>query len=434
VTAVRSSAQLGTALGSTRALRPISVAERLASPQVALLWLVRLRWHALVAVGVAMTLAPVLMGVSVAWLPALGVVSGIGVSNLAALLWARSERPVRSALLGLVLLVDSAWLTAALALSGGSENPFSSLYVVQVTLAALLLDAGWVAAVGLVSVAEYALLLARPQAPLSPGIESSLLALALTLGINATLVVRMVAAYRERQAALAQAQREAAQAEKLASLTTLAAGAAHELATPLGSIAVASTELEELIREAPQQALVEARLIREQVSRCKQILQRMGARAGSEPGELPERTNCAEAFARLRDELGARASRLEIGGELGLEFEAPPQSLTAVLTDLVNNGLAASPPGARVTLASCARASGVRLTVGDAGSGIPSSISSRLGEPFFTTKAPGEGLGLGLFLAFRFARTCGGQLAIESSPGAGTRVHLDLPGPPRAEA
>jgi two-component system sensor histidine kinase RegB len=398
------------------------------------LWLVRLRWHALVAVGVAMTLAPYLMGVSVAWLPALGVVSGIGLSNVAALLWARSERPVRTAVLGLVLLLDSAWLTAALALSGGSENPFISLYVIQVTLAALLLDAGWVVAVGLMSVAGYALLLARPHAPLLSGIESSLAALTLTLGINATLVVRMVAAYRERQAALAQAQREAAQAEKLASLTTLAAGAAHELATPLGSIAVASTELEGLIREAPEQALVEARVIREQVARCKQILQRMGARAGSEPGELPQRASCAEAFARLREELGVRANRLETGGELGLEFEAPPESLTVVLANLVNNGLAASAPGAGVTLGSSARAGGVRFTVSDAGSGIASSLLPRLGEPFFTTKAPGEGLGLGLFLAFRFARTCGGQLTIESSLGAGTRVHLDVPGAPRGKA
>jgi two-component system sensor histidine kinase RegB len=419
-------------VGSARGLRPISVAERLASPHVALLWLVRLRWHALAAVCLAMTLAPYLMGVSVAWLPALGVVGGIGVSNLAALLWARSERPVRTTVLGLVLLLDSAWLTAALALSGGSQNPFISLYVIQVTLAALLLHVGWVVAVGLLSVAGYALLLAQPHALLLAGKESSFAALVLTLGINATLVVRMVAAYRERQAALAQAQRETAQAEKLASLTTLAAGAAHELATPLGSIAVASTELEGLIETAPEQALAEARVIREQVARCKQILQRMGARAGTEPGELPKRMSCADAFARLREELGARASRLDTAGQLELAFEAPPESLIAVLANLVGNSLAASPPTARVTLRSSTREDGVRFTVCDAGSGIPSAILSRLGEPFFTTKAPGEGLGLGLFLAFRFARTCGGQLQIESDTGIGTRVHLDLPRARRA--
>jgi two-component system sensor histidine kinase RegB len=417
----------GRRAASRVARRPSSVAERLASPQVALSWLVRLRWHALVALAVAMTLAPFSMGVSVAWLPAALLVGGVGLSNLVCLAWARSDRPVHPAALGGVLLCDTLLLTAALALSGGGQNPLVSLYGIQVTLAALLLDVSWVIAVGLASVAGYALLLARPLVAVSTGVESSVAALAVTLGINATLVVRMVAAFRERQAALARAQREAAHAEKLASLTTLAAGAAHELATPLGSIAVASTELEELIGEAPEQARLEARLIREQVARCKHILQRMGARAGSEPGELSRQTTAAEAFALVRRELGPRAARLETGGDAQLELEAPLESLAAVLTNLVSNGLAASPVGTRVTLTADAHADGVRFTVSDRGSGIDPAVLERLGEPFFTTKAPGEGLGLGLFLAFRFARACGGQLDLSSTLGAGTSVQLNLP-------
>jgi two-component system, sensor histidine kinase RegB len=408
-------------------LRPISVAERLASPQMALLWLVRLRWHALVAMAVAMTLAPVLMDVSVPWTPALLLVSGIGLSNVLALAWVRSERPVRTAALGIVVLTDTLWLTGALALSGGSHNPFISLYVIQVTLAALLLEIGWVVAIGLAGVAGYAVLLTGPVVGPAPGVESSLAALTITLGVNAALVVRMVVAFRERQAALAQAEREAAQAEKLASLTTLAAGAAHELATPLGSIAVASTELEQLITAAPEQALGEARVIREQVARCKHILQRMGAEAGSEPAELPRHITAEEAFARVRDGLGTRAARLETSGEVALGLDAPLESLAAVLANLVDNGLSASGAEAAVSLSASSRGDDVRFTVSDSGSGIPNAILPRLGEPFFTTKAPGKGLGLGLFLAFRFARSCRGQLHIESSIGAGTRVHLDLP-------
>jgi two-component system sensor histidine kinase RegB len=391
---------------------------------VALLWLVRLRWHALVAVTVAMTLAPMLMGVSIPWGPATAVVGGIGLSNVLALLWLRSQRPVRTAALGVVLLTDTAWLTAALALSGGSHNPFVSLYVIEVTLAALLLDVGWVVAVGIASAAGYALLLARPHPALAPGVESSLAAQVITIGINATLVVRMVKAFRERQTALAQAQREAAQAEKLASLTTLAAGAAHELATPLGSIAVASAELEPLIASAPDQAVGEARIIREQVARCKHILARMGG--GDESDDLPRATTAAAVFDRVRQELGARAERLSTAGD-ALTFEAPPKSLAAVLSNLVSNGLAASSAEARVLLTASTKGNEVEFTVNDSGSGIPSAILPRLGEPFFTTKAPGEGLGLGLFLAFRFARTSGGRLEIESSPGSGTRVHLTLP-------
>ncbi|HTV19538.1 MAG TPA: ATP-binding protein [Polyangiaceae bacterium] len=431
MTAASARFRFGTERAAPRVvLRPISVAERLASPQYGLLWLVRLRWHALVALAVAMTLAPYSMGVSVPWLPAVGLVTGIGVSNLGCLAWLRSDRPVRTSAIGLVLVVDTALLTAALRLSGGALNPFVALYVIQATLAALLLGVGWVVAVGIASAIGYGVLLASPHAAVAPGPEGSLAALAITLGINATLVVRMVAAYRERQEALASAQREAAQAEKLASLTTLAAGAAHELATPLGTIAVAATELEALLVTAPEHAALEARLIREQVARCKHILQRLGARAGSEPGELPRATTGGEAFDRVRDELGARAERLDTQGDRAFSFDAPIESLVGVLANLVSNGLQASPPDARVTLELSARGGEVRFTATDRGSGITPALLPRLGEPFMTTKAPGEGLGLGLFLAFRFARACGGRLHVESELGRGTRVHLDLPRTP----
>lgn len=390
-------------------------------------WLVRLRWHALVALTVAVTLAPWLMGVSVPWMPALALVSGIGLSNVALLSWARSARHVRSAGIGLVLFGDVLLLTAALGMSGGPYNPFVSLYVVEVTLAALLLPVRWVLGLVLTSVLGYAALLAWPHPPVATGVQGSIVAMTVTLGINAALVARMVEAYRERQRALARAEREAAQAEKLASLTTLAAGAAHELATPLGTIAVSATELEALIASAPEQALFEARLIREQVARCKLILQRMGARAGSDPGELAQPTTAEETFARVRRELGARAERLEALGPPALAFSAPLESLTAVLANLVSNGLHASPPDANVTLEASELGESVRFTSHDRGSGIEPSLLPRLGEPFLTTKQPGEGLGLGLFLAFRFARACGGQLQVESVPGVGTRVHLDLP-------
>jgi two-component system, sensor histidine kinase RegB len=397
-----------------------------------LLWLVRLRWHALAAVALAIALAPVTMGVSIAWLPAAGVVAGIGLSNLAALLWLRLGRPVRSAALGVVLIGDTLWLTAALALSGGSLNPFVSLYVIHVTLAALLLEPGWVVAVGLASAAGYALLPERPHPALAPGTGSSLGALVITLGINGTLVVRMVAAYRRRQEALARAEREAARAEKLTSLATLAAGAAHELATPLGTIAVASTELEALIDEAPEQARQEARIIREQVARCKRILQRLGTRAGSEPGELAQRTTSGELLELVRRELGAQSTRLETSGDAMLVVEAPIESLASVLASLVNNALAASPGDSPVSLVARPSGEAIRFTTSDRGSGIDAALLARLGEPFLTTKAPGEGMGLGLFLAIRFARSQGGQLHVESLAGSGTRVHLDLPRPPEA--
>jgi two-component system sensor histidine kinase RegB len=427
--AVSPALPVGTAPSGRRLPRALPVAERLSSPRLGLLWLVRLRWHALGGIALAMTLAPWLMGASVPWRRAFALVSGIAVSNLGCALWARSGRPVAAGAIGALIIADTLLLTAALALSGGSLNPFVTLYVIEVTLAALLLDLGWVIGAGVASVAGYALLLASTREVVHMGTESALAALAITLGINATLVVRIAAAFRQRQAALAEAQRQAAQAEKLASLATLAAGAAHELATPLGTIAVAATELEALIEAQPEHALLEARLIREQVTRCKYILQRLGARAGSEPGELPRRTTVGELFELVRRELGARAQHLQTPGDAALALTAPLESLAAVLANLVSNGLQASPPDALVSLSASQHGHAIRFTALDAGSGIEASLLPRLGEPFFTTKEPGQGLGLGLFLAFRFARAHGGTLSIDSTPGAGTRVELTLPSP-----
>ena len=433
MTAVSPSISVGTASSGRTRLRALPVAERLSSPRLGLLWLVRLRWHALAGIALAMTLAPWLMGVSVPWRPAFALVGGIALSNLGCALWAGTGRRVSSAALGALIVADTLLLTAALSLSGGSLNPFVTLYVIEVTLAALLLDLGWVIGVGVASVAGYALLLASAaEDGVHMGVESALVALAITLGINATLVVRIAAAFRQRQAALTAAQREAAQAEKLASLATLAAGAAHELATPLGTIAVAATELEAMIESQPQQALLEARSIREQVTRCKYILQRLGARAGSEPGELPRRTTARELFELVRREVGARADRLETPGDGALELEAPLESLAAVLANLVSNGLQASAPDALVSLSASEQGAAIRFTALDHGTGIEPSLLPRLGEPFFTTKEPGQGLGL--FLAVRFVRAHGGSLSIDSTPGAGTRVQLELPSRARGAA
>jgi two-component system sensor histidine kinase RegB len=97
------------------------------------------------------------------------------------------------------------------------------------------------------------------------------------------------------------------------------------------------------------------------------------------------------------------------------------------LTALVKNALDASRPEDRVSLEIRRHATTIAMTIEDHGTGIPQDVLGKVGEPFFTTKPPGRGLGLGVFLARVFFESRGGELSIESTPGVGTRAQARLP-------
>ncbi|WP_223756286.1 ATP-binding protein [Myxococcus sp. RHSTA-1-4] len=416
------------------------VVARLSSSAIALGWLVRLRWHA--AAGQALTVLVVSngLGVELPVAPLLALVATTAVSNLLLALWLARASTVRPGVLGGVLVLDLLLLTGLLALSGGPANPFGMLYLVHVTLAALVLGPRWTVLIALLSMLGYANLFAfhvplpRPAHGGAGEAESLHLvgmwiAFALTSGVIAFVVARVSAALRDRQEAVVRAQQLTARAEKLASLSTLAAGAAHELGTPLGTIAIAANELESLILEEPGEALEDARLIRDEVERCRDILERMSARAGRSMGEVPERTTTGAVLARLREQLGAaELARLRFDAGPDLPLWCPVRGLVQVLANLVRNGLQAS-DATQAAVTVTARGDGERLcfTVEDLGTGVPRALLPRLGEPFFTTKPAGQGMGLGLFLSQTYAELCGGRLELVSEEGRGTRVTLELP-------
>jgi two-component system sensor histidine kinase RegB len=169
-------------------------------------------------------------------------------------------------------------------------------------------------------------------------------------------------------------------------------------------------------------------LIRSQVDRCRDILDRMSGRASGKWIDTPRPVQLEEILRLLRVELGAdRHRRLRIDVEPGLVVLAPCAGLVRVLHNLVANALDASGPGDVVSLAAAASNSRVAFVVRDRGRGMSADILNRVSEPFFTTKPPGSGYGLGLFLVRLFAERHGGTLAIDSVPGQGTTVVLELP-------
>jgi len=412
-----------------------------AAPSVGLSWLVRWRWVVAATAGTA-ALAARSLGWGVQGAPLIGLALLLVASNV--VLWRWSPTGA-TATFG-VLAFDTLLLTGFLAFSGGPTNPFSILYMVQTTLAAVVLGSRWTWPIVVLSVVCFGALFAVPsQATMehhghhggySQHLYGMFAAFAVAAAAITYLVTRIARALRVREAQLAEARELAARAEHMAALTTLAAGAAHELGTPLGTIAIAANELAHAAESIDSELAEDARLIREEVKRCRQILDQMNAEAAEAGGEPLARVEVVDLLAQVASVLPeASRKRLRLEAETAGSLEVPLERTARVLSDLVDNAFHASPPGAEVVLAARREGDAVVFAVSDVGEGMDAVVLRRACEPFFTTKPVGEGMGLGLFLARALAERLGGRLDIESSPGGGTTTTFVVPfAPPFLES
>lgn len=411
-------------------------------PLITLTWLLRLRWGAVAGQLVTVLVASVGLGLALPVVPLVSVVLLTAVTN--ALLWRRLRQPPEPSpqLAAALLVLDTLLLTTLLALSGGPANPFSAIYVLHVTLAVVVLGAVWGAAVLVLAIVCYSALFLwhwpLPHAAALDGpawqlhMAGNWLAFVISGAIITYFLARISAELRLREAELAEVQEQMARRDKLASLSTLAAGAAHELGTPLATIAVVAKEMARAAERLDGGAMVaqDALLIRDQVERCRGILVQMSAKAGENAGEAPTDLQIVEVVDAVREALGADlASRFDTRLDPdAARLVAPRAALVHVIVSLVRNAFDASSDTGRVRLVvEPAGADLVRLMVLDAGHGMAPDVLRRAGDPFFTTKPPGRGTGLGLFLAQAFADGLGGSLVLDSEEGRGTRAVLELP-------
>ncbi len=330
-------------------------------------------------------------------------------------------------------------LTELLELTGGPFNPFAVIYAVPVALAGLTIGRANGMFVGAVSVGGYTMLAYWHLTEQVPGhhrlndFPTHLFTMWLSVALIAELAAYFVAqasnALSRREEQLEAMRLQAARADRLVALTTLAAGAAHELSTPLGTIALAARELE---RSASDRGTVpdladDARLIRTEVDRCRAILDQMSGRAGGSAVDEPEWF----AASAVEDDLRARVtdgriSRLHVHAPQGVQLFLPRNGLAQAVLSLVTNALDAGPPSSLVHVRIEAHDPWLTISVVDEGPGMSPEELHRAGEPFFTTKEPGRGLGLGLFLARVFAERVGGTLHLESAPGTTATLRLPL--------
>lgn len=413
--------------------------------EISLDWLIRLRWGAFAGLVATIAVAGRAFDAPLPLPRLAGLVLALFVSNL---LLGAARRTVAfpRALCGAALTLDTLILTGLLHATGGASNPFSVLYLVYITLAAVVLGARWTWFLAALSVGCYGLLFAthfpvEHVGHLGPEMRLHLqgmwVAFCVAAVLTAYFVVQMSKAIERRDAEMSAMRDRAARNERLASLTTLAAGAAHELGTPLATIAVVARELERSIRTLPgtqASALIEdAALIRSELDRCRAILDRLGAEVGQTPGEAPVELTAAEVLAAVVRSVPERErARLRTSAVGEAAVRAPRNAVLQVTLNLLRNALDAGEGG--VSLRIETGPAGLRVLVQDEGPGMPPEVLSRVGEPFFSTKAPGAGLGLGVFIARSLCEQMGGRLKLESSPGRGTTALVEIPGPgPTAE-
>ena len=412
------------------------------SRHLALRWVSRLR-YGFIAGEIAL-IGALALGLQVS-MPLVVLAAAIaiqGVSNW--LLSIKRDRLGETAehMVGALFMLDTLCLTMILGLSGGPANPFSLLYLVQITFSAVVLRRSWTWALGLISTISFGALfwISRDVPAFHEHAQSGefslhLLGMWLAFATAALLISffvgKLSSESRKKEREILLMQKRLARNERLASLVTLSAGAAHEIATPLATIAVTAKEMEHAATGRLSNLRIEedAKLIRSEVERCRLILERMGAQGADPFGEAPQRTGLHELLTRVKGRFPRDLQRIhvEVNDATLPGCVLPVQAAVEALSALLKNALDASPGGEPVVLeAFQSMSERVRFIVRDQGVGMAPEILERAAEPFFTTKAPGQGMGLGAFLAHLFAQTLGGQLLFESEPGHGCTAILEL--------
>lgn len=378
---------------------------------------------AVLRLGMPLPVVPILL--------VLAVVTGLSLASVwrLRLMW-----PVRDVELFGQLLVDVAALTVLFYLTGGSTNPFVTLYLLPLAIAAASLPSGYVWSMAVIGTLCYSALLSwhvpLPQAEhahhnsdFGVHVLGMWVGFVLSAGLIAGVAVRMNATLRERERALAQMREQALRQERVLALGTLATGAAHELGTPLSTMAVLVKDIE------PGQGVSAEKLgiLRAQLARCKEILTSLSSAAGQARAEAGQ----GQALDRLLEDLVGRwrARRPGVQAALRLDGDQPAphiiaeQTLLQAITNILNNAADASPHSVEVS----ARWDRDTLTldIADRGPGLAPELAGAAGQPFHTTKS--DGLGLGLFLAYTTLQRLGGEVRLLPRAGGGVLCRLILP-------
>ena len=400
--------------------------------------LVQLRWLAVVGQIVTILIVHLQMGIRLPLLPMAAVIFVLIALNIASLIQIRRSADISNTQLFLELLIDVWALTLQLYLSGGASNPFISLYLLQVALGAVLLEAWSAWALVLVATAGFTWLIGTHQPlPLPHAFEGELFNLhiqgmficfVLAASLLVPFLTQINRNLRARDAYLAELRQRSMEEAHIVRMGLLASGAAHELGTPLATLSVILNDWRRMpsLMSDPDLADEMAEM-QNQIDRCKAIVSGILMSSGEARGEGTVRTTVKGFLDGLvEDWLSSRSpGRFDYDNTVGpQERMIADLALKQVLFNVLDNALEASPHW--IGVAALRQGDNLVVAVNDRGPGFDSAILEELGKPYRSTKGR-PGSGLGLFLVVNVLRKLGGAVSAKNRAGGGATVTLTLP-------
>jgi len=330
-------------------------------------------------------------------------------------------------------------LAILLFLTGGSSNPLTLLFLLSLTVAAAVLSSYYIWMVAVATIVSYTVLLfvhipfplvnSAHQNDFGIHIIGMWWGFILSATLIASFVVRMGRTLREQERMLATVREQKLRDERLVALGALAVGTAHELGTPLATIAVLASEMTREYADSTPEIGQQLALLKAQVSRCKTALANLSASAGQGQAEsgsgMPLDDYLQQILSQWQLMRPAARIQVQMEGERPGPLVIAEQTLTQAIISILNNAADASP--LQVEMTARWDAAQLLLEVCDRGEGMTPAVSAAVGKTVFSTKARNQGLGLGLYLAYAVISRFEGDIRLFNREGGGACTQLRLP-------
>jgi len=372
-------------------------------------------------------------------LPIAFAVGGMLLLNLLTLLRLRKHSNVSDKELSLQLLGDLIALTLLFYFTGGYSNPLVWMYLLPLTVAAVALKREYAWLLTAIAVTCYSVLVFY-YVPLSHlhmhdiagktldiHLVGMWIGFVVSAGIIAFFVTRIGQSLRDYDHIMATIREKSLESERVLSLGTLAASAAHELGTPLATMAVVSKELAQDLTNQPEQ-LQQLEILRTQIGRCKEILSSITRNAGQSRADaghgLTLREFLQEVIQRWRDTRPATELVVSLCNSNNNPMIFTDRTLIQAMQNLLDNAADASPE--RVLFSADWDENTLQLSIRDFGTGITDEVKKQLGKPFFTSKNE-KGMGLGVYLTQVTLARFNGELNLSNHIEGGVLTLVKLP-------